>query len=104
MAKLVRSTAQLADVCFGWKADARQTFCGTHPEFTRCHSRVPADSAGAMWLALLSALFVVYRTEAPSPTEQGLGAAYQSTKSLAALRTCLTDKLADVGEVVAVKL
>lgn len=57
-----------------------------------------------MWLALLSALLVVYRTEAPSPTEQGLGAAYQSTKSLAALRTCLTDKLADVGEVVAVKL
>jgi hypothetical protein len=56
-----------------------------------------------MWPALIATLLVAGATEAPAPREQGPGATYHSTKSLPALQKCLTDKLANVGEVVAVK-
>jgi hypothetical protein len=56
-----------------------------------------------MWPALIATLLVAGATEAAAPREQGPGATYHSTKSLAALQKCLTDKLANVGEVVAVK-
>jgi hypothetical protein len=56
-----------------------------------------------MWPALIAALLVAGATEASAPRKQGPGATYHSTKSLPALQKCLTDKLANVGEVVAVK-
>ncbi|HLO20911.1 MAG TPA: hypothetical protein VK192_10525 [Sphingomicrobium sp.] len=57
-----------------------------------------------MRLALIATLLVTGGAKAPAPTEGDPGTTtYHSTKNLAALQQCLTDKLADVGEVVAVK-
>lgn len=57
-----------------------------------------------MWFGLFGALLVVDAMTAPSGTEQGPALTYHSTKTLAALQKCLTDKLANIGEVVAMKL
>jgi len=56
-----------------------------------------------MWLAFIAGLLVAGPTQAAALTEPAGGPAYHSAKSLPALQKCLTDKLADVGEVVAVK-
>jgi hypothetical protein len=57
-----------------------------------------------MWFGLIAALLVVDATTAPSDTEQEPALTYHSTKTLAVLQKCLTDKLANIGEVVAMKL
>jgi hypothetical protein len=56
-----------------------------------------------MWLSLVGALLVAGATAAVAPKDPGPPATYHSAKSLAALQKCLTDKLANIGEVVAVR-
>jgi hypothetical protein len=56
-----------------------------------------------MRLGLIAALLMADAMAAPSWAEQGSAITYHSTKTLAALQKCLTEKLAGLGEVVAVK-
>lgn len=56
-----------------------------------------------MWPILSAALLSTGALQAQAPQVHDAGHTYQSTKSLDVLQQCLTDKLASVGEVVAVK-
>ncbi|MFL6737223.1 MAG: hypothetical protein ACJ8F4_09240 [Sphingomonas sp.] len=56
-----------------------------------------------MWPSLVAALLVAGATAASGAKDPGAAATYHSTKSLAALQRCLTEKLANIGEVVAVR-
>jgi len=52
---------------------------------------------------LASLVLAVLVFNSPAAARQEPGATYHSAKTLPALQKCLTDKLANVGEVVAVK-
>jgi len=54
-----------------------------------------------MWLVLAAAMLASATDAPPAPGPAG-GVTFKSTKTLDALERCLSDKLADVGEVVAV--
>ena len=64
---------------------------------------IELDSDAPMGLGLILTLLLLHATTAFSATTQEPGITYHSTKALAALQKCLTDKLTDIGEVVAVK-
>jgi hypothetical protein len=55
-----------------------------------------------MWFGLIAALLIGDPAAAPPAPPHEEGITYHSKKNLAALQSCLTDKLADIGEVVAV--
>ena len=54
-----------------------------------------------MWLVLAAAMLASATDAPPAPGPAG-GVTFKSTKTLDALERCLSDKLADVGEVVSV--
>ena len=56
-----------------------------------------------MWLVSAATLLAALAANALAPTDQEPAVTFHSAKSLASLQKCLTDKLADVGEVVAVR-
>jgi hypothetical protein len=53
--------------------------------------------------ALISLLLAVDPTNPPAPPEKPAGVTFPTAKSIDALQACLTDKLADVGEIAAVQ-
>ena len=65
---------------------------------------VELDRDARMWFGIIAAWVVVAATTTPVRAEQTSPFTYQSTKTVAALQKCLTDKLIKVGEVVALKL
>lgn len=87
-----------------WTVDrCREVQLAQPQEFTGCEWRIQSDKAARMWQALIAAMLVAGATGATAPAAQGPGFTYHSTKSLVVLQKCLTDNLAAVGEVVAVK-
>jgi hypothetical protein len=57
-----------------------------------------------MGFGLFAALVAVHVTTTSSGTEQAQALTYRSTKTVDALQKCLTLQLAELGEVVAMKL
>lgn len=56
-----------------------------------------------MRLLLLSLLFAAYAVDSSAEPQQAPVASYKTVKTLAALEQCLTDSLAQLGDVTAVK-
>ena len=57
-----------------------------------------------MSLAVISIMLALSGAEPATADQSAPGTTYTSAKTLAALQQCLTDKLSDIGEVVAVKM
>ena len=65
---------------------------------------VEVASAVTMSLGLIATIVAVHAATTPSGTEHAPALTYQTTKTVAELEKCLTERLAKVGEVVAMKL
>lgn len=72
------------------------------PEFTGGQSGIGNSKGVAMILGLMSMMLVVAGQDTAAPAQPAPTAIYKSKKTLAELQTCLTDRLSEIGEVVAV--